>query len=100
MQDTPDRIQQLMDQLLSYSESLDEDSPAEILFSHYSEFCYPENHDDLNLQTAFREALTQCAPEQADQLMDLIHMVCFHYERISFVSGLKAGVRLASELME
>jgi hypothetical protein len=32
--------------------------------------------------------------------MDLVHMICFHYERISFINGLKAGVRLASELLD
>lgn len=93
-------INMLMDRLQSLSNSQDDDSPLEILFSHYSEFCNPQIQDDLHIQKELREVLLQCVPEQADQIMDLIHMICFHYERINFISGLKAGVRLATELTD
>ena len=99
MKDAPNHIKHLMDQMFAQSESVDNDSPLEILFSHCSEFCYPESPDAVKLQKALRESLQQCAPEQADQIMDLFQLICFHYERISFISGLKAGFRLASELM-
>ena len=99
MNRTPE-VQELIDRISSMIQSQDDDSPLEVLFSHYSEFCYPDSPSDASPQQDLRKTLHNIAPEYVDQIMDLVHVICFHYERISFINGLKAGVRLASELME
>lgn len=99
MKNNPE-IQALMDRICAMIQNQDEDSPLEVLFSHYSEFCYPENQHEVSVQQELRNTLNNVIPEFEDQIMDLVHMICFHYERISFINGLKAGVRLASELIE
>lgn len=91
-------IQALMDRISAMVQNQDENSPLEILFSHYSEFCYPKNQNEVSVQQDLRKTLHSTIPEYEDQIMDLVHMICFHYERISFMGGLKAGVRLAQEL--
>ena len=93
-------IHALLDRISAMIQNQDDNSPLEILFSHYSEFCYPDNQNEVSVQQELRNTLHSVIPEFEDQIMDLVHMICFHYERISFVGGLKAGVRLASELME
>ena len=93
-------IQALMERISAMIQSQDNDSPLEVLFSHYSEFCYTKSQTEADLQNDLRKTLHDTVPECEDQIMDLVHMICFHYERISFINGLKAGVRLAGELME
>ena len=93
-------IQALMERISAMIQSQDNDSPLEVLFSHYSEFCYTKNQTEADLQNDLRKTLHDTVPECEDQIMDLVHMICFHYERISFINGLKAGVRLAGELNE
>lgn len=97
MKYNPD-IQVLMDHISDMIQNQDENSPLEVLFSHYSEFCYPENQNEASLQRDLRKTLHDTVPEYEDQIMDLFHVTCFYYERISFINGLKAGVRLAQEL--
>ena len=93
-------IQALMNRISTMIQNQDENSPLEVLFSHYSEFCYPQNKSETSLQQDLRKTPHDTVPEYEDQIMDLVHIICFHYERISFINGLKAGVRLASELGE
>ena len=93
-------IQALMDRISAMIQSQDDDSPLEVLFFHYSEFRYTKNQTEADLQNDLRKTLHDAVPECEDQIMDLVHMICFHYERISFINGLKAGVRLAGELNE
>lgn len=99
MKNNPE-IQVLMDRISSMIRNQDENSPLEVLFSHYSEFCSPEDQTAVSLQHDLRKTLHDTVPEYEDQIMNLVHVICFHYEHISFINGLKAGVRLASELME
>ena len=93
-------IQALVDRISAIIQQQDENSPLEVLFSHYSEFCYTKSQSEASLQQDLRKTLQEVASEYVDQIMDLFHVICFHYERMSFINGLKAGVRLASELKE
>lgn len=93
-------IQDLIDHISSLIQSYDDDSPLEVLFSHYYEFCYPDRQNDTSLQQDLRRILHSVAPECEDQIMNLVYIICFHYERISFIEGLKVGVRLATELIK
>ena len=43
-------IQALMNRISAMIQNQDENSPLEVLFSHYSEFCYTQNKSEASLQ--------------------------------------------------
>ena len=94
------QVQVLINQLSTTIAGQDDDSPLEILYSHYSEFCYPASPEGNRLYHQLQEIFHQIAPDYVDQLMDLANMIGCYHERVSFIAGLKNGVRLASELHE
>ena len=94
------QVQILMERLSATVACQDDDSPLEILYSHYSEFTYPASPAGNSLYQQLREIFHQIAPEYMDLLMDIVNMVGCYHERISFIAGLRSGVRLANELIE
>ena len=55
-------IQALMNRISTMIQNQDENSPLEVLFSHYSEFCYTQNKSEASLQQDLRKTLHDTVP--------------------------------------
>ncbi len=93
-------MNELIKALSAKSSPEGDDSMLDLIYDNYAEFHSWNSHQSKEYYNAIRSLLADRIPDDQDQVMDLINMLCDAHEHVAFIDGLKTGAKLLCELMK
>ena len=85
--------------LISKTHGEDDDHILDLIYDNYAEFHGWANPQSKEYYNALRSLVEDRIPEEQEQFMDLVNMLCDTHEHVAFIDGLKTGVKLLCELI-